>query len=252
MADSNSLEWSPEPSPANSEDNEVEVADLSTLDYDVVTPLERIAAAENEKLKGNALFAKGRYKDAWAQYDKAFVNIYTSKEEWEAIGASGRLAINRFKLPCHLNRGLCRLRANEGLENALWDFSEALLIEPTSAKGMYRRGLVGMKIVEREMAKEGSERWDLEKTELRAADARKDLVAAAKAVPTDKAIREAIEELKKVKEVLRGHRKKYATDQKKLYSSFISNLDKDNARLAEAEEKGLLADLPPLEKVRIG
>lgn len=247
MADANnSLDLSP---PASDDD---EVADLSTLDYAVIPPLERIASATVEKEKGNTLFAAGDYKGAWKQYDRAFVYIYTSKEEWEAIGASGRLAINRFKLPCHLNRGLCRLRAGEGLDNALWDFSEALLIEPGSAKGMYRRGCVLMRLVREEMGKEGSgETWDLEKAERRAGDARKDLVAAAKAVPGDKAIRDALEELKGVREELREQRRMYAKEQKELFSSFIGNLDKDNARLEEAEEQGLLADLPPLEKVRI-
>lgn len=245
MADWNGLEWTPDP-------DDEEPADLSTLDYAIITPDERIANATKEKLKGNKLFAAGKYKEAWKQYDKAFVHIYTSKEEWEAIGPSGRKAINQFKLPCHLNRGLSRLRANEGIENALWDFSEALLIDPSSAKGRYRRGLVLTQLARDDMAREEEgETWDLEKAERRAVDARADLVAAAKAVPSDKSIRDALEDLKVVREELRRHRQKYTSDQKKLFSSFISNLDRDNTRLQEAEEQGLLADIPPLEKVRI-
>lgn len=225
---------------------------LGKLDYEVSTPMERIANATKEKEAGNKLFATGKYEAAWKQYDKAFVHIYTSKEEWEAIGKSGRAAINQFKLPCHLNRGLCRLRANDGLENALWDFSEALLIDPTSAKGMYRRGVVLARLVKVELEREDrGESWDLDKAEKRAAQAREDLVTAAKAVPTDRAIREALDDLKAIREKLRGYRQKYMKDQKELYSSFISNLDKDNARIKEAEEKGLLNDLPPLEKIRI-
>jgi hypothetical protein len=225
---------------------------LSTLDYAVSTPTERIANASKEKEQGNKLFAAGKYEAAWKQYDKAFVHIYTSKEEWEAIGRSGRDAINLFKLPCHLNRGLCRLRANDGLENALWDFSEALLIDPSSSKGKYRRGLVLTRLVRQEMKKDSKgETWDLDKAERRAADARSDLVAAAKAVPSDKSIRDALDDLKVVRDELRAHRQKYRKDQKELYSSFIANLDKDNARIKEAEEQGLLKDLPPLEKIRI-
>jgi tetratricopeptide (TPR) repeat protein len=208
-------------------------------------------SATKEKEKGNALFAGGEYEAAWKQYDKAFVHIYTSKEEWEAIGPGGRAEINAFKLPCHLNRGLCRLRRDD-LDNALWDFSEALRIDGTSAKGHYRRGIVLTRIIRREMAKEAShDNWDLEKAEGRAVEAREDLLTAARAVPTDKSIRVALDDLKTVREELRAHRRAYHSDQKKLYSSFIANLDLDNKRLREAEEKGLLADLPNLERVRI-
>jgi tetratricopeptide (TPR) repeat protein len=227
-------------------------AQFGVLDYSFSAPAERIKGATVEKLRGNELFAAGKYEAAWKQYDKAFVHIYTSKEEWEAIGREGRDAINQFKLPCHLNRGLCRLRASDGLENALWDFSEALLIDPMSAKGHFRRGLVLTRLARREMDKEGTgEGWDMDKAEKWAADARADLMAAGTAVPSDKSIRDALGELTVVRDELRGHRQMYLKDQKRLYSSFISSLDRDNARLEEAEEEGLLADLPPLERVRI-
>lgn len=227
------------------------VKQLSTLDYSITTPSERIANATKEKQNGNKLFAGGEYEKAWKQYDKAFVHIYTSKEEWDAIGPEGRNAINQFKLPCHLNRGLCRLRKGD-LDNALWDFGEALRIDSTNAKGRYRRGVVLTQIVQREMAKEMTgEMWDIEKGESRCADARADLVVAARAVPTDKSIRDALDELKLVREELRTYRRKYDSDEKKLYSSIISNMDKENERLQQVEEEGLLADLPPLERVRI-
>jgi tetratricopeptide (TPR) repeat protein len=197
------------------------------------------------------LFKLGEFEAAWKQYDKAFVHIYTSKEEWEAIGQPGRDEVNLFKLPCHLNRGLCRLRKDD-LDNALWDFSEALRIDGASAKGHYRRGLVLTRIVQREMAKEGDgEHWDLDKALSNADEAKGDLVFAAKAAPADKSIRDAILELKYVREELLEHRRKYRADQRRLYSSFITNLDRDNARIKEAEEQGLMADLPPLEHVRI-
>jgi hypothetical protein len=224
---------------------------LSTLDYSLSTPSERIASATKEKEKGNALFVSGAYEAAWKQYDKAFVHIYTSKEEWDAIGSSGRAEINAFKLPCHLNRGLCRLRRDD-LDNALWDFSEALRIDNSSAKGHYRRGLVLTRIIRREMAKEQDHKnWDLEKAEERAGEAREDLLTAARAVPSDKTVRDALDDLKKVREDLREHRRMYRNDQKRLYSSFITNLDLDNKRIRDAEEKGLLADLPKLERIRI-
>jgi hypothetical protein len=159
--------------------------------------------------------------------------------------------INQFKLPCHLNRGLCRLRKDD-LDNALWDFSEALRIDSASAKGHYRRGLVLTRLVQREMAKEAEgEHWDLDKALSNADEAKGDLVFAGKAAPADKSIRDAILELRSVREELLEHRRRYRADQRRLYSSFITNLDRDNARITEAEEQGLMADLPPLERVRI-
>lgn len=194
---------------------------------------------------------KGDYEGARKQYDKAFVYIYTSKEEWEAIGKQGQAEINTFKLPCHLNRGLCRLRCGE-LDNALWDFSEALRIDRDSVKGHYRHGVVLTKLISRDLeAAKAGENWNLEKAESRAQDALEDLMYAAKAKPQDSTIRDAINELNTVREALRAHRREYRAQQRRLYSSFITNLDKDNARLKEAEEQGLFADMPPLERVRI-
>ena len=245
MASSSSslqAEWKPE---------DDEPADYGKLDYDYKTVEEKINAGLREKEKGNKLFKEGKYEAAWKQYDCAFVNIYTSKEEWDAIGPGWRKAINEFKLPCHLNRGLCRLRLDD-LDAALWDFSEALRIDPSSAKGLYRRGTVRTKITQREIAKEKeNELWDLEREEQRVADARKDLISAAKLLPNDENIRNTLEELKQVREALAKHRKKYRKDQRSLYSKLISGLDRENQKLAEMEDREIFADMPPLEYVRI-
>lgn len=242
MADTDATEW-------NLEDEQP--ADLSELDYDYTSVQEKISAGLREKEKGNKLFAKGEYEAAWKQYDRCFVHIYTSKEEWAAIGNHGRESINQFKLPCHLNRGLCRLRKDD-LTNALWDFSEALQIDPTNAKGLYRRGLVLVQLVKQDMEKEGTgQLWDLDQAEKRAEDAKTDLMTAVKLVPNDVAVRTVLQQLRLVREQLVEHRKKYMLDQKKLYSSFISNLDRDNHKIQEAEEKGIFDNMPPLEHVRI-
>ena len=225
---------------------------MAELDYDYSSVQEKIRAGVKEKEKGNKLFAKGQYEAAWKQYDRCFVHIYTSKEEWAAIGEQGRNDINRFKIPCHLNRGLCRLRKND-LTNALWDFSEALRIEDTNTKGLYRRAIVLLRMVKGDMAKEGTdELWDLDVAENRVEDAKSDLMKAVKLAPNDLAIRKALEELKDVRNELAEHRKKYRKDQRKLYSALISNLDKDNEKLREAEEKGIFEDMPSLERIRIG
>lgn len=242
MAEGDATEWKIQ--------NE-EPADLSELDYDYSSVQEKISAGLREKEKGNKLFSQGKYEEAWKQYDCCFVHIYTSKEEWEAIGESGRTSINQFKLPCHLNRGLCRLRKDD-LSNALWDFSEALRIDPENVKGLYRRAVVLIGLVKQDMAKQDSgEVWDLDAAEKKADDAKKDLLKAVKMAPNDIGIRKAFEDHKEIREQLAEHRKKYRADQKKLYSKLISNLDKENQKLREAEEEGLFEDMPRLERIRI-
>lgn len=242
MAEGDNTEW---------EVGDEEPADFSELEYDYSSVEEKIAAGLKEKEKGNELFSKGEYEAAWKQYDRCFVHIYTSKEEWEAIGNQARRDINQFKLPCHLNRGLCRLRKDD-LDNALWDFSEALRIDPDNPKGLYRRATVLTGMVRRDMAKqETGEYWDLDGAEKKVDDAKKDLMNAVKLVPNDLGVRRAFNDLREVREQLAQHRKKYRVDQKKLYSKLMSNLDKENQKLTEAEEKGIFADMPRLERVRI-
>lgn len=246
MAEGNSTEWDPQ-----LEDLDEEPADMGELDYDYSSVDEKIAAGLIEKEKGNKLFAQRDYEAAWKHYDRCFVLMYTSKEEWEVIGPEGHKKINDFKLPCHLNRGLCRLR-KEDHKNALWDFSEALRIDPMNPKGLYRRAVVFIGIVKKDMAKQGTgELWDLDDSEKRVEDAKKDLLKAVKLVPNDVNVRKAFQDLKEVKDQLAVHRQRYKQDQKKLYSKLISNLDRENQKLQEAEEKGLFKDMPGLERIRI-
>lgn len=261
MAETDNLEWGKQA--GSEEDGEEkrdvtewdmkneEVADMGELDYDYSSVEQKIAAGLKEKEKGNILFQKGEYEKAWKQYDTCFVHVYTSKEEWVAIGPEGRASINNFKVPIHLNRGLCRLRKKH-FDNALWDFNEALRIDENNVKGLYRKGLVLTRIIESDMAKEGSdELWDLDVAEGRANEARTVLMKAVKLSPGDINIRNALQDLKTVRDELAEHRKKYRANQKKLYSTFISNLDKENARIREEEEKSVFDDLPQLERVRI-
>lgn len=253
MAESDKLEWGKfvESDPQEYNPQNEEPADMGELDYDYSSFEEKIKAGLSEKDKGNQLFACGEYEAAWKQYDRCFVHVYTSKEEWSAIAQEGRDAINNFKLPCHLNRGLCRLRKDD-LTNALWDFSEALRIDPSNAKGLYRRGVTLTRMIRADLAKEGTDQiWDLDIAEQRADDARKDLLEAVKIAPGDVSVRKAIDELKETKEALASHRKNYRADQRKLYSTFISNLDKDNQRIRQTEEKTVFEDMPKLERIRI-
>lgn len=257
MAETNELDWGKAPAegpidPHVYDPEKEEPADMGELDYDYSSIEEKIKAGFREKEKGNKLFKNGEYEKAWKQYDRCFVHIYTSKEEWAAIGDAGHDEINQFKLPCHLNRGLCRLKEND-LTNALWDFTEALRIEPDHGKGLYRKGMTLIGMVRNDLAKEGTgELWDLDVAEQRVEEARINLMQAVKLVPNDVNIRNALAEQKDVKEALMQHRKKYRADQKKLYSTFISNLDKDNRRLQDVEgNTDVFDDMPMLERVRI-
>ena len=197
------------------------------------------------------LFRQGKYEEARKTYDRAFFYIYSSKEEWEALGPEGRKDINQFKLPCHLNRGLCRLRCSD-FKNAHWDFSEALSIDPENVKGFYPRRLTQLRMCQGEVAKEEKgEWWDLEKVEQQAEESRKDLYRACRSVPRDMDIRQAIKELKALREELAVHRKNYNADRRKLYSLFVANLDKDNRRKQRIEDEDLFKDMPDVERIRI-
>lgn len=229
-----------------------EPADMGVLDYDYSSIQEKIRAGQREKEKGNRLFKQGRYEEAWKQYDRSFVHIYTSKEEWAAIGEGGRQAVNEFKLPCHLNRGLCRLRKDD-VTNALWDFNEALRIAPDNPKALYRKGVTLVRMLQLDLAKDGTDQlWDLDVAEQRAEEAKETLMQAYRAAPNDAQVRTGLADLKAAREQVAVHRKKYLRDQRKLYSTFISNLDKDNERLRDEEQKSIYDNMPPLERIRIG
>lgn len=228
-----------------------EPADYGELDYDYTSISDKIAGGTRAKERGNAQYRLGNYEKAWKEYDRAFVHIYTSKEEWEAIGDQWRRAINEFKLPCHLNRGLCRLKKDD-LENALWDFSESLRIDENSAKARYRRGVTLTRMVLADLEKEvKKETWNLDKAQERADLAKEDLMKAVKLKPNDKAIRDAIEDVKAVRIRLRGVQRSYEREQKKLFTGLIANLDESNRRKELEEEKQIFKDMPPLERVSI-
>lgn len=230
-----------------------ENADMGELDYDYSSIEEKIGAGIREKEKGNKLFKQGKYEAAWKQYDKCFVHVYTSKEEWSAIGISGRRLVNQFKLPCHLNRGLCRLRRDD-LNNALWDFSEALRIDGASVKAKYRKGLTLTRLVEVDLEKEKdkSELWDLDVATQRLNEAKALLNDALKQVPNDVNIRQCLVKCnKEMKPKLNQLAKTYKQEQKKLYSNLISNLDKDNQRLKDLQDDSVFDDMPKLEKISL-
>eukprot|EP00186_Timspurckia_oligopyrenoides_P002940 CAMPEP_0182450990 /NCGR_PEP_ID=MMETSP1172-20130603/43474_1 /TAXON_ID=708627 /ORGANISM="Timspurckia oligopyrenoides, Strain CCMP3278" /LENGTH=255 /DNA_ID=CAMNT_0024648719 /DNA_START=1501 /DNA_END=2268 /DNA_ORIENTATION=- len=226
----------------------------SHADYDAVdrsywyrTTQEKLDAAMIERQKGNDLFREGKYVDAKKAYDSAFVNIFCSKEEWAMLSGEEQSSINAFKAPCHLNRGLVRLKLKE-LDDALWEFTEALSIDSGNTKGLFRRGCVLIEKCKEEMNKENlKEYWDVDRAQGYLDRARDDLVKACYQAPNDKAIRNEIEELGNVQKQLKEYQKKYKNEQKQLYSQLIANMDaKNDVKNAKSMEK-ILQNMPPLE-----
>ncbi|KAA8498762.1 Peptidyl-prolyl cis-trans isomerase FKBP4 [Porphyridium purpureum] len=217
--------------------------------YVLPTPKEKVERAMVYKEKGNALVKEKKWAEARKEYDNAFVNIFCSKEEWEAMSNEQRLYINFFKLPLHLNRALCRIKTQDW-DDAHWDCSEALRIEPDNVKGLYRRGLVLIGQTRREMAKEDAkEYWDVEYAEDLAKQAQHDLDEAHALEKKDGMILAALADLKRVKAQLARHHKNYTEQQRKLYSHMVNNLDKDNTKIRHNEQ--LLSSMPALEPFRI-
>ena len=61
---------------------------------------------------------------------------------------------------------------------------QALEIDPDNAKGLYRRALVYMALMEKEMAKEGKAYWDLERTKAIVPKAQADISKALAVAPS--------------------------------------------------------------------
>mmetsp|Transcript_6734 Transcript_6734/g.28804 ORF Transcript_6734/g.28804 Transcript_6734/m.28804 type:complete len:261 (-) Transcript_6734:568-1350(-) len=210
---------------------------------------EKIRLASIEKEKGNALFKAGEIEKAWKQYDVAFVNVFIGKEEWASLTEEQRNVINTFKCPCHLNRGLCRLKLGH-YEDALWDFSEAVRIDPENVKGRYRRAVCHLEMVKLEMKKEGEGRfWDIEKQQHLVVEVHDDLVFAIRKNPNDPVMRETLRDMHEVEKSLRNSRIKYKKEQEKTFSGFLrSDTNESSDTVAELVNYD---DMPALEKIVI-
>lgn len=82
------------------------------------------------------------------------------------------------------------------LKDAIGDFTEALRIYEENPKGLYRRAITLIRLIDHDLEKDGtSELWDFDVAEERAEDARKDFRKAVRIVPSDIKMRNALQEL---------------------------------------------------------
>ncbi|GAB0493750.1 hypothetical protein MMPV_005035 [Pyropia vietnamensis] len=248
---------------ATEADPNTELADPSTMDYDIKCLDDKLAAATRKKTIGNTLFRLGAPKKAWKTYDSAFVLLYTAREEWELMCAADRARLTAFKGPLHLNRGIARLKAGD-IKNAHWDFSEALRIDGSSVKAKYWRGTVLLRMMQEGMAREAAgEWWDMDKAAENERAAFADLRDACVAAPADRGVRAALEELRAAGRELRVMEAAAARARRRMYAKFVSGLDAANRRESSGGAQGgnsagdggageaSLAGMPPLEKVRV-
>lgn len=248
---------------ATEADANTELADPSTLDYDIKCLDDKLATAARKKTIGNTLFRLGAAKKAWKTYDSAFVLLYTAKEEWELMCAADRARLTAFKGPLHLNRGIARLKAGD-VKNAHWDFSEALRIDGTSVKAKYWRGTVLLRMMQEGMACEAAGKWwDMDKAAENERAAFADLRDACVAAPADRGVRAALEELREAGRKLRVMEAAAARARRRMYAKFVSGLDAANRRESAGDNEGgdtagdsetgeaSLTGMPPLEKVRV-
>ncbi|KAK2197813.1 bifunctional Cyclophilin-like domain superfamily/Tetratricopeptide repeat/FKBP-type peptidyl-prolyl cis-trans isomerase domain/Cyclophilin-type peptidyl-prolyl cis-trans isomerase domain/Tetratricopeptide-like helical domain superfamily/Tetratricopeptide repeat 2/Cyclophilin-type peptidyl-prolyl cis-trans isomerase [Babesia duncani] len=101
---------------------------------------EKIQAAADAKVEGNAKFSQERILAAITYYEDG-ISYLSTRDEWpeDAIKAS-----NVTKLQCHLNLANCYIKT-EDFANAETHATEALNIDPVNIKGLYRRGLARVK-----------------------------------------------------------------------------------------------------------
>jgi len=212
------------------------------------TPLEKVKFASKHKEQGTRFLLEGRLEDALGELDKAFILVFTPRDEWEWFySKEDREIINKFKIPCHLNRGLCKLKLGR-LEDALWDFEEAVRLDPKNAKAWYRRGLTYSKMVEAQLQDEKlGDLWDPEKVEKLLSEAKHDLRRAYELMPNDSAIISSLHNVRGLETKLSSVIREYRQQERKLFSFAFKKLEEDNNKKEALEE-----ELPKLEKISLG
>lgn len=156
-------------------------------------PEEKLAYALQKKNEGNSYFSKGKYRIAIRKY-KLVLDIFNYTTEF----SEGELdECKKIKAVCHLNISACNLKLSKW-KDALTQANEALVLDPKSPKGLWRRASAHFEL--------GS----IEKAE-------KDLKEALSLASGDKQIREL---LLKVQRVLREEKKK----EEQMAQSILSGL----------------------------
>lgn len=132
-----------------------------------------------EKAKGTEHFQAANYEEASKSYAKALLAFnFLLKSQMFQSEDQLKHYIEDVQLPCLLNIAVCYLKLGFGYENIVTHCTDALKISPNNVKALYRRAVAYTHLSDFELAG-------------------KDLVAAAKEEPSNAAIQQAWEELRK-------------------------------------------------------
>lgn len=133
---------------------------------------ERMRLVVKNKEEGNDLFRDGNHKHAAARYVKAL----THASKFFDLSEEDKQEVSKLKLSLYLNLGQCYLKM-ENYHKVIVQCNDALDLDPTSTKALYRRA----------MAYEKQKKFD---------EAEKDVQAALKMTPEDTAIQRLAERIK--------------------------------------------------------
>jgi len=115
---------------------------------------ERVKHADESRQIGNQHMEKHEYELAKQCYDKAFVHLFMSRDEYtQLLTEEEKSVISKTKLKLHLNRALCKMKLGH-LDDALWDCNQATEIEANNAKALFRRCQLRCKLLHSELEKE--------------------------------------------------------------------------------------------------
>ena len=155
---------------------------------------EKLAEMIKYREKGNRLFKAGPdfTKRAIARYHDAIRkepqdHDYTGSEIEMAEKTAKLEEVRKQKLSIHLNLAAAHLRLDEA-KKALTQCSNAIGIDPSNVKALYRRGQAKLKLEDVE-------------------GARSDLLQAAKRDPQNKEVRKELEKLKELSTAYKQHQK---------------------------------------------
>merc|ERR1711861_42199 len=97
---------------------------------------EKLEACAAMRTKGNDWFKKKDYERALRRYTKALEFV---KDDWDFKTDEEKQKAKEAKLPCLLNRAQCHLSNNDAT-SAKTDSKDALEIDGTSLKALFRHG----------------------------------------------------------------------------------------------------------------
>lgn len=147
---------------------------------------EKLTAQAKAKERANAHFKRDELRLAVRQWERS--NSYApSNAELAPQPEEDRARAKKTKVACFVNIAACKMRMGE-YEEVIDECTAALEIEPESVKALFRRGQAQLAIGELRLA-------------------RSDLVAAAKAEPKNKGVRDALQALKLKAEEVKSREK---------------------------------------------